>query len=83
MRPNRGNNKTGWENMEFDALVEEANTINDQEKRYELLNEAEKILIDNMPIIPLYTYVRVINYLQTLRDLIHIFLITIILNLFI
>ena len=59
MRPNRGNNKTGWENMKFDALVEEANTINDQEKRYELLNEAEKILIDNMPIIPLYTYVRV------------------------
>ena len=59
MRPNRGNNKTGWENMDFDALVEEANTINDQKKRYELLNKAEKILIDNMPIIPLYTYVRV------------------------
>ena len=59
MRPNRGNNKTGWENMDFDALVEEENTINDQDKRYELLNEAEKILIDNMPIIPLYTYVRV------------------------
>ncbi len=59
MRPNRGNNKTGWENMDFDALVEKANTINNQEKRYELLNEAEKILIDNMPIIPLYTYVRV------------------------
>ena len=59
MRPNRGNNKTGWENMDFDALVEEANTINYQDKRYELLNEAEKILIDNMPIIPLYTYVRV------------------------
>ena len=59
MRPNRGNNKTGWENVKFDELVEEANTINDQEKRYELLNEAEKILIDNMPIIPLYTYVRV------------------------
>ena len=58
MRPNRGNNKTGWENMDFDALVEEANTINNQDKRYELLNEAEKILIDNMPIIPLYTYVR-------------------------
>ena len=59
MRPNRGNNKTGWENIQFDALVEEAKTINDQEKRYELLNDAEKILIDNMPIIPLYTYVRV------------------------
>ncbi len=59
MRPNRGNNKTGWEDMSFDALVEKANTINNQTERYKLLNEAEKILIDNMPIIPLYTYVRV------------------------
>ena len=59
MRPNRGNNKTGWEDMDFDALIEKANTINDQNERYELLNKAEKILIENMPIIPLYTYVRV------------------------
>ena len=59
MRPNRGNNKTGWEDMDFDALIEKANTINDQNERYELLNKAEKILIENMPVIPLYTYVRV------------------------
>jgi len=59
MRPNRGNNKTGWEDMDFDALIEKANTINNQKKRYELLNKAEKILIENMPVIPLYTYVRV------------------------
>ena len=58
MRPNRGNNKTGWEDMEYDALVEKANTINDQAERYEMLYKAEEILIDNMPIIPLYTYVR-------------------------
>ncbi len=58
MRPNRGNNKTGWENMEYDALVEKANTINNQAKRYELLYQAEEILIENMPVIPLYTYVR-------------------------
>ena len=58
MRPNRGNNKTGWENMEYDALVEKANTINNQAERYELLYEAEEILIENMPVIPLYTYVR-------------------------
>ena len=58
MRPNRGNNKTGWENMEYDALVEKANTINDQAQRYELLYQAEEILIENMPVIPLYTYVR-------------------------
>ena len=58
MRPNRGNNKTGWENMEYDALVEKANTINNQAERYELLYQAEEILIENMPVIPLYTYVR-------------------------
>ena len=58
MRPNRGNNKTGWEDGSYDALVAKANSTNDQVERYQLLNEAEKMLIDNMPIIPLYTYVR-------------------------
>jgi len=58
MRPNRGNNKTGWENEVYDALVAKANSTNDQTLRYQLLDEAEKILIENMPVIPLYTYVR-------------------------
>ena len=58
MRPNRGNNKTGWENTEYDSLVQKANTINNQAERYELLYKAEEILIENMPVIPLYTYVR-------------------------
>jgi oligopeptide transport system substrate-binding protein len=58
MRPNRGNNKTGWEDSKYDSLLEIANKTNNQEKRYELLKQAERILIDNMPVIPLYTYVR-------------------------
>ena len=58
MRPNRGNNKTGWENMDYDSIVAQANSTNDQTERYELLKQAERILIDEMPIIPLYTYVR-------------------------
>jgi len=58
MRPNRGNNKTGWEDANYDSIVERANSTHDQTQRYELLKEAERILIDNMPIIPLYTYVR-------------------------
>ena len=58
MRPNRGNNKTGWENEAYDTLVAKANSTNDQTLRYQLLDEAEKILIENMPVIPLYTYVR-------------------------
>ena len=59
LRPNRGNNKTGWANPEYDRLVQLANSKNNQSERYELLNQAERILIDEMPIIPLYTYVRV------------------------
>ena len=58
MRPNRGNNKTGWEDAAYDAIMEKANSTNNQEQRYKLLQEAERVLIDNMPIIPLYTYVR-------------------------
>ena len=58
LRPNRGNNKTGWENLEYDRLIEQANTIKDQNQRHDLLRKAENILIDEMPIIPLYTYVR-------------------------
>ena len=58
MRPNRGNNKTGWEDSDYDAILEKANSTNNQDERFELLNQAERLLIDNMPIIPLYTYVR-------------------------
>ena len=58
LRPNRGNNKTGWENQEYDALLALANATIDQNDRYELLNQAEQLLIDEMPIIPIYTYVR-------------------------
>ena len=58
MRTGRGNNRTGWSNQEFDELVGKANATTDQEERYRLLGEAEKILIDELPIIPVYTYVR-------------------------
>ena len=58
MRTGRGNNRTGWSNLEFDELVGRANATVDQDERYRLLSEAEKILIDELPIIPVYTYVR-------------------------
>ena len=58
LRPNRGNNKTGWENKEYDRLLEIANSTNEQSLRYKYLMEAERLLISEMPIIPIYTYVR-------------------------
>ena len=38
--------------------MQKANSTNDNALRYDLLGQAEKILIDEMPIIPIYTYVR-------------------------
>ena len=58
LRPNRGNNKTGWENEEYDQLLKLANSTNERSLRYEYLMQAERLLISEMPIIPIYTYVR-------------------------
>ncbi len=52
-----GNSNTGWSNAEFDRLVEEAEKQADRAKRYELLKQAEAILCDEVPAIPLYFYV--------------------------
>jgi oligopeptide transport system substrate-binding protein len=52
-----GNNRTGWSNAEFDKLVLElAPSASDQTARYDLLRQAEKILTDDLPILPVYTY---------------------------
>ncbi len=46
-------NIAGWSNAEYDALIKSAyNTAND-EARYEDLKNAEKLLMEEMPIIPL------------------------------
>ncbi len=45
--------ETAWTDDEFDALLEEATTIEDQEERYEKLAEAEQFLLDAGIILPL------------------------------
>lgn len=54
-----GNNKTGWSNKEYDRLIREAGMIADQSQRFELFQQAEKILMTEGPLIPLYFYTRV------------------------
>jgi oligopeptide transport system substrate-binding protein len=53
----RGNNKTGWSNLEYDALVKAATEEADKTKRIEILQSAERILMDELPILPIYYYV--------------------------
>lgn len=46
-------NITNWKNENFDKLIEEANSMSNQAKRYEKLAEAEQLLLDDGIILPL------------------------------
>lgn len=50
---NNGTNNTGWENVNFIKLLDES-WITTNEKRTQILKDAEKLLIDEMPVIPLF-----------------------------
>jgi len=52
-----GNNRTGWSNAKFDELIAQSGKEADPKRRYELFQEAEHILLDELPIIPIYFYV--------------------------
>jgi oligopeptide transport system substrate-binding protein len=49
-----GNNWAGWSNRDFDNLLGEASNTADNARRFELFQEAEAILLDEAPLIPLY-----------------------------
>ena len=51
-----GNNDTGWSNEEYTKLLKEAELETDLDKRTELLKQAEAVMIEEMPVIPLYYY---------------------------
>jgi oligopeptide transport system substrate-binding protein len=48
-----GNNGTGWSDPKYTELLDEANRTVDHQKRYEILAQAEKILLDAQPIMPI------------------------------
>lgn len=53
------NNHPGWANAKYTKLMERANSDPDPAHRLALLAEAEAILLDEMPVIPLYYYASV------------------------
>jgi oligopeptide transport system substrate-binding protein len=53
------NNETGWSNPEYDRLIAAAAAAPDQQERYEDFQKAEAILLDELPVIPIYFYTRV------------------------
>jgi oligopeptide transport system substrate-binding protein len=48
-----GNNGTGWWDPKYVELLDEANRTVDHQRRYQILAQAEKLLLDAQPIMPI------------------------------
>lgn len=56
---NGGSNNTQWEDPRFIALLDQSSGISDSIERVRTLSESEKILMDEMPVIPIFYYTMV------------------------
>ncbi|MFT4537591.1 MAG: oligopeptide transport system substrate-binding protein [Planctomycetota bacterium] len=69
------NNKTGWGNAEYDASIAAAASEFDPVKRMQHFHRAEEILMEELPILPIYFYVtqnifspRIGGYFDNVQD---------------
>jgi oligopeptide transport system substrate-binding protein len=61
---NGGNNRTGWCNEEYDRLVlDVAPRAKTDAERMAIFTQAEQMLMDDLPVLPIYTY--------TVKHLVH------------
>ena len=56
MRSTDGNNNTGWGDAHYDDLLNQSAKEGDPKKRFELLHQAEELMLEAMPVIPIYWY---------------------------
>ncbi len=51
-----GNNFTGWSSPQYDTMIEETRRLADVGNRFSVFEIAEKLMLSQQPIIPLYFY---------------------------
>ncbi|MFA8439409.1 peptide ABC transporter substrate-binding protein [Pueribacillus sp. YX66] len=51
-------NDANWSNAEYDELIKKAKTTMDEKDRADAMHKAEEVLIDEMPVIPIYFYTK-------------------------
>ena len=56
VRENGPSNNTGWESLEYTDLLQRANQAENLGERVQLLRQADSLLVDQAPIIPVYFY---------------------------
>ena len=65
------NNQAGWTNAEYDRLLDQAIDAKDSGSRMNALFSAEKILMSEQPLIPIYYYSNPYLEKDNIRDVIH------------
>lgn len=63
-----GNNQTGWTNVEYDRLISEAGKTADMPTRFDSFHKAEDILMEELPVIPIYVYTRIKLIAPTVKN---------------
>ncbi len=67
---NGGSNNTLWENARYAELLTRSSQVVFPEERRQLLASSEKILIDEMPLIPIFYYTMLYIYQPMLKDVV-------------
>ncbi|SEF84230.1 oligopeptide transport system substrate-binding protein [Caloramator fervidus] len=65
---NSGQNNIGYNNPEYDKKIAAAKKEADPAKRMQLLHEAEDILMNDMPLVPLYYYTNIACVKDYVKD---------------
>jgi len=66
--PTSGNNNTGWNNEEYNALIKTVMTSGDEKVRFDAMHKAEKIFLEEMPVLPIYFYTKTIMAPDNLKN---------------
>ncbi|MGY2003611.1 peptide ABC transporter substrate-binding protein [Blastococcus sp. SYSU DS1024] len=68
--PPAGSNATFYSNPEFDALIQQGNSAESNEEAIEYYNQAEDILLQDMPIIPMFFDVEQAAHSENVSDVV-------------
>ncbi|HSX12553.1 MAG TPA: peptide ABC transporter substrate-binding protein, partial [Rhabdochlamydiaceae bacterium] len=63
-------NNTNWENREYVELLDHSATVLDPDRRLQVLAQGEKILMEEMPIMPIFYYTMLYVHENQLKDVV-------------
>ncbi|MBP2645705.1 MAG: oppA 2 [Firmicutes bacterium] len=64
------NNNSGYSNPAYDALIQTARNTTDQAVRIKAMHDAEKLLVEDSPIIPMYFYADNVLITSHVKDIV-------------